>query len=158
MTLDMLPKNFWNEAGHLFRRAHQINQALFAEEMEVPDLTPVQVPALRIIAERPGIDQRRLSARIGVDEATLGGVLKRLVDRRLITRITDPGDRRTRLLEATPEGHAALDLAAPCLKRLQRRLLAPFTAEEAETLKRLLRTLVSAHQDAVPGHSFGNGG
>ena len=144
-----LPKKMWNETGHLIRRCHQINQAIFFEELDVPDLTPVQAIALRMVFENPGIDQRRLAALVGLDEATLGGVVRRLVHRKLLERVTDAADRRSRRLHATPAGVACWNMAVPGLHRLRLRLLAPLEDEEAATLQLLLRRLVEAHESVI---------
>jgi DNA-binding MarR family transcriptional regulator len=146
---------FWNETGVLIRRCHQINQALFAEE--VTSLTPVQSAALRIVCERPGIDQRRLSEIAGLDEATMGGVIRRLVDRSYLRRVSDPADKRVKQLIATPAGVEAWNQTVPGLQRLQDRLLAPLTESEREALKLLLRRLVDAHENVFHAKSSARG-
>lgn len=138
-------QEFWNEAGHLIRRCHQINQALFFEEVGIADLTPVQAPALRMICENPGIDQRRLAAMIGMDEATIGKVVRRLVDRHLVERATDPNDRRAKCLTATPEGRSTWEAATPGLKALRTRLLQPLGEDEVVLLIAFLTRIVERH-------------
>ena len=143
------PENYWNETGILVRRCHQINQALFYRELDGFDLTPVQVSVLRIIQRQPGIDQRRLAAAAAVDEATLGGVVRRLIDRSYVEKRSDPTDRRLNRLVIRPDGDEALKAVAPRLQQVQRDLLAPLSQEEAAALKSLLRRLSSAHVDVV---------
>ena len=57
----------WRRAGFLVRRLHQISVAIFLREMEGLDLTPVQLGALTVVLERPGIDQSALGAELGID-------------------------------------------------------------------------------------------
>ncbi len=49
--------------GHLIRRSQQIAGAIFFEEFEGYDVTPVQYAALIAIRDRPGMDQRTLVER-----------------------------------------------------------------------------------------------
>ena len=79
--------------GHLVRRLQQVAVRLFAEALG-DALTPVQFAALAAIAGEPGMDQAALSARIGYDRATIGGVIDRLQRRGLLERLPDPADRR----------------------------------------------------------------
>lgn len=146
---DNLPKNMWNEVGHLIRRCHQINQAYFADEVKT--ITPVQGVVLKTVRDHPNIAQRRLAEIVGLDEVTLGGVVKRLVERALLERVVDPDDRRARRLTITAEGEALWNDAVPGLKNLQTRLLAPFDEQEIDTLRKLLRRLAEAHDHMVHG-------
>ena len=56
--------------GHLIRRCQQIAVALFVEETERFDLTPVQYAALVSVRENPGIDQVGLVGRIALDRSS----------------------------------------------------------------------------------------
>lgn len=153
---DNLPKNLWNEVGHLIRRCHQINQAYFSDE--VSHITAVQGVVLKMLVDQPGIAQRRLAEIAGLDEVTLGGVVKRLVERGLVERAVNPEDRRARRLTITEEGEKAWKEAVPGLKRLQTRLLAPLDEQEIVTLKRLLRRLAESHDHMVHGTTLSEGG
>ena len=138
-----------NEAGYLIRRCHQINQSLFADEATGPDLTPVQTVALRFVCENAGIDQRRLAAQIGIDEATLGGVVRRLVARGFLERDEHAADRRVKRLKATPAGIGAWHASVPGLERLRDRLLESLDAGERATLVELLGRVIEHHEHAV---------
>src|SRR6266852_8957784 len=73
--------------GHLIRRSQQIGVAIFFEEFEGYDVTPIQYAALIAIRDRPGIDQRTLADQIAIDRSTIGTVLKTLEERGLIRRV-----------------------------------------------------------------------
>lgn len=51
--------------GHLIRRSQQISVAVFFEEFEGYEVTPVQYAALIAIRDRPGLDQRHRSGICG---------------------------------------------------------------------------------------------
>ncbi|WP_376096109.1 MarR family winged helix-turn-helix transcriptional regulator [Roseomonas sp. CCTCC AB2023176] len=135
--------------GHLIRRIHQAHGAIFAEECGALDLTSLQFAALSAIAAHPGVDATRLSSLIAFDRSTLGGVLERLEAKGWIVRDAAEGDRRVKLLRATPAGHALLRRAAPAVRRVQDRLLEPLSAADRRTALRLLAELAALHNDVT---------
>lgn len=138
-----IPGNLTNEVGHLIRRCHQITQAFYADD--VREVTPVQGLVIKLILDQPGIAQRELASIAGIDEVTLGGVVKRLTERDLVKRIVNPADRRARQLTLTPAGLRLWDEIRPKLHRPTARLVQPLAPEEVETLVALLRKLVMSH-------------
>ena len=131
--------------GHHIRRLQQIAVALFLQETEPHNITPVQFAALQAVADAPGIDQRTLARTIGFDTSTIGGVVDRLEARSLLERQADPQDRRVRLLTITPEGRKLLKSATPAMLRAQQRILEPLAPKQREEFMRMLRTLVVAN-------------
>jgi MarR family transcriptional regulator, lower aerobic nicotinate degradation pathway regulator len=141
-TLDQLP-------GHGIRRLQQIAVALFLQETEVHDITPVQYAALHTVANEAGIDQRSLALAIGLDTSTLAGVIDRLAARGLIERAVSAHDRRMHALAATAAGKRLLAAVEPGMQRAQQRILAPLRnkAERVEFM-RMLSVLVESNNDA----------
>ena len=84
VELDVLP-------GYLIRRLQQIAVAVFLQETEACNITPVQYAALQTVQRSPGIDQRSLARTIGFDTSTIGGVIDRLEARGLVQRHTEIG-------------------------------------------------------------------
>src|ERR1700744_1097971 len=109
--------------GYLFRRMQQIAVAIFVEECQAYDLTPVQYAALVAIRNHPGIDATRLSAVIAFDRSTLGSVIERLEAKQYIERIPGTGDKRVKLLHLTRTGSALLREILPSVARAQARML-----------------------------------
>src|SRR5260370_16747132 len=87
--------------GPLIRRSQQIAVAIFFEEFEGYDVTPVQYAALIAIRERPGMDQRTLVDQIAIDRSTIGSMLKTLESRGLIRRLTPKTKHRLKQLFIT---------------------------------------------------------
>lgn len=142
------PQKLHNESGYLIRRCHQINRALFNEEMAGQDLTPVQCAVLRVIYDTPGIDQRSLSLIVGADEVTMGDVVRRLSARKMLERVTNPDDRRARQLFLTEQGKQAWRDAEDGLARLGKRFNGTLSSEELKTFLRLLRKVIETHDQS----------
>jgi len=135
------------QPGHLIRRLQQFAVALFMEETQGLDLTPVQFAALAAAQRQPGMDQRTLAATIGFDTSTTGGVIDRLESRGLIQRSASTEDRRVRLLHATATGEKLLREVTPRMLAAQARILAPLPSEQRTLFMGMLERLVRAHQD-----------
>ncbi|MGB0852699.1 MAG: MarR family winged helix-turn-helix transcriptional regulator [Pikeienuella sp.] len=133
--------DFFDMAGHLIRRMHQISVSVFADHMvrEDVDLTPVQFAALSAIEERPGLDQATLAGMVAYDRATLGGVVDRLETKGFLSRRISPSDRRARALTITAAGEELLAKARPIVFALQDDILAELDAPEREALIALLQ-------------------
>lgn len=139
--------DFHNTPGHLVRRAHQRTVALFMEETAGFDVTPVQFAILHELLARPGEDQVTLASRVAFDAATSGSVIGRLEKRGWVRREPDIHDRRRKLLWITPEGETAALQMRAAAERVQVRLMAPLTDQEAADVMALLHKVVYLHQD-----------
>jgi DNA-binding MarR family transcriptional regulator len=76
-----------------------------------------------------------------MDPATIQGVVRRLTERALVSRTTDPLDRRTIVLTPTPAGLALAAEAVVAGRRITDATLEPLTADERRTLLSLLRKI-----------------
>ena len=133
--------------GHHIRRLHQIAVAIFLQETESHGLTPVQYAALQTVANTPGIDQRTLAGRIGLDTSTVADVIDRLEARALLQRNASPEDKRVRLLTLSAAGADLLRTVEPAMRLAQQRILAPLPRAERAEFKRMLRLLVDANNE-----------
>lgn len=138
--------NFSQAPGHLVRRAHQLSVAIFMEETEAFDVTPVQFAILNALMDDPGEDQITLSGRVAFDPATSGSVIGRLEAKGLVRRQADPGDKRRKLLWVTPEGEKLALQMKRAVGRVQQRIVAPLNDAEREQLRFLLAKLVQGHE------------
>lgn len=132
--------------GHLIRRLNQISIAVFAARMaeEGHDITPVQFAALSAIRANPGIDQASLASLIAHDRVTIGGVVDRLVHKRLVDRAVSARDRRARELHLAEEGEVLLGRLLPVVRALQDDILPGLTAAERDMLLSLLKKTTQA--------------
>lgn len=134
--------------GHLIRRAQQIAVAIFMEECDELDLTPVQYAALVAVRDHAGIDATRLASLIAFDRSTIGSVIERMEAKGWITRAGSAEDKRVKLLTITVEGRHLLKRSAAQVERAQQRILAPLKPTDRTKLVALLSELVRANNEA----------
>lgn len=126
--------------GHMIRRLHQQSTAVFVEHTKAAgfDLTSVQFAALTALAADAGLDQATLAKRIAYDRATIGGVIKRLEQKGLVSRKPDDEDRRALKVSLTTQGEAVLAQLAPVVHTLQARILPNLSETEKDSLLALM--------------------
>jgi MarR family transcriptional regulator, temperature-dependent positive regulator of motility len=131
--------------GHLIRRLNQISTNVFQREMKMAavDITQVQFAALQTVVELPGIDQATIAATIAYDRATIGGVIDRLEQKGLVSRVVSARDKRAREVRATSMGAQMLREVLPIVKALQGDILPGLTASEKKTFLMLAAKAVT---------------
>ncbi len=134
-----------DQPGYWIRRLQQIAVALFLQETDGLELTPVQYGTMQIICNHPGLDQRSIAAQLGLDTSTLGTVLDRMERRGWCTREPSAHDKRVRLLKPTAEGRALIASAQPHMQAAQARILAPLKPHQQAQFMRLLKTVVEGN-------------
>jgi len=139
--------------GHLGRRFHQICLGAMAEVTVPAGLSPGEYGFLAAVIDLPGLDQRRLAERLGVDAASAGQMIDRLETTGLLERRVHPDDRRARLLSATRSGDKLREQLKPSVLAAQERLLAPLTIRERRLFLDLLTRVVEGNDSyARPGN------
>ena len=111
--------------------------------------------ALAVIdgAEAP-LTPTQVGERLLVASATMTATLDLLEHRGWIHRAPNPGDRRSVLIEITPDGRAIADQLLPGIRKLERSILSALTQDErAHLLDLLARILarVSRSRRRAPG-------
>lgn len=99
---------------------------------------------LMAVVEAPVRSQLALAQAVSVDKSKLVLVLDELEAAGQVHRRPDPADRRARIVEATEEGHRALDAARADIAGIESSLLADLDTPARETLRTILRQLVGA--------------
>jgi DNA-binding MarR family transcriptional regulator len=141
---DPLSIELYEQPGHLIRRAQQIAVSKFFEALG-RDVTPVQYAILRMLQERPGIDQVTLAGEVALDNSTTADICARLEGKGWIVREVLP--RRQRRLLLTPEGEAVLARLVPGLVAMNHDLLSRLDCGEQAEFMRLLRKFVQLNND-----------
>jgi DNA-binding MarR family transcriptional regulator len=113
------------------RRAAEIS-------MSPGGLRPRHLIALKLLSEQGPASQQGLADALSLDPSNVVGLLNELEERGLITRRRDPADRRRHIVELSAAGENELACTDARLSRVEDELLSALTAEERETLYRLL--------------------
>ena len=134
-----LHADLFDQPGHLFRRAQQISVSMFLDAVG-RDVTPVQYAILRMLQDRPGIDQVTVAREVALDTSTTADIAARLeakgwIERRLLAR-------RQRSLTLTDAGRDVLARLVPGIHALNETMLLPLAPAERAELMRLLRKFV----------------
>ena len=103
------------------------------------DLPPIMANCLAVVE---GVDQpltpTEISERTLVSSATMTGTLDQLEYRGWVRRLPNPADRRSVLIEITPEGRAAADQILPGIRKIEVAVLGGLSPTERATLLKLL--------------------
>ncbi|MFB8028861.1 MarR family winged helix-turn-helix transcriptional regulator [Streptomyces sp. NPDC056465] len=129
--------------GHLARRLQQAHHLLWST-MVSQEITSPQFAVLNALTAEPGLDQRTVGERVGLDRSTVAEVITRLLRRELLDKVRDPGDGRRFLLRLTGEGvrtHRRLALRTVGMNQV---FLGPLSPEEQQTLFGLMRRVADA--------------
>ena len=107
----------------------------------------LSVPQWRLIcvlAEDGGLTQGQIVARTVMDKVTVSRAAQGLLGRHLVTRTAHHADGRSHVLSLSREGERLYAEIAPMAIAYERALIDGLSAEEVETLERLLLRLQSA--------------
>ncbi len=128
------------QIGFVLRRAHQRATAIFQEHFS--DLTPTQWAVLSKLHEGGPLSQNLLGRMTAMDAATMQGVVRRLMERGLVSRDSDPNDRRRLTLCLTEAGRETVLSSTDKAFAVSRETLSPLNPRERATLLRLLSRLI----------------
>lgn len=136
---------------HLLHRAGQVADELFAAEMTGSDLTPRQYAVLAALARREAASQTDIVRETGIDRSTLADIVKRLVERGMLSRRRAKNDARAYDVRLTPAGTAILKQAEPAAQRVSDRLLryvaSTRRAELVDSLANIVRSVEGNDND-----------
>lgn len=101
-------------------------------------------------------NQKSIARFCEIEQATVGSILTRMEKAGLVTRRRRAGDRRSRYVSLTREGHRAAEQVEELFARVEAPVTRGLSAEELEQLKTLLEKAYRAAQD--PPRSEEGGG
>lgn len=136
------PYRIEEQVGYLLRRAHQRASSIFQTTIGDPNITPTQYSSMVKLDEYTELSQNLLGRLVGMDKATMQGVVRRLKERRLIDSRPDPGDARRTLLSLTTEGQRLVGKLLINGPAVSRETLKPLSTQEQRHLLDLLSRIV----------------
>src|SRR4029077_10065053 len=130
------------QIGYLLRRAHQRASAIFQVTVGDPNITATQYSSMVKLHEYGELSQNLLGRLVGMDKATMQGVVRRLKERGLVDSRPDPGDARRTLLSLTTDGQGTLGKLLLNGPAVSRETLKPLNGAEQRQLLELLSKIV----------------
>ena len=136
------PYRIEDQIGYLLRRAHQRASAIFQTTIGDPNITPTQYSSMVKLHEYHELSQNLLGRLVGMDKATMQGVVRRLKDRGLVDSRPDPGDARRTLLSLTIDGQRIVNKLLLNGPAVSRETLKPLNGAEQRQLLELLSKII----------------
>lgn len=143
------PEDLRNHPGHLIRRALQVMNLLWDQEVS-HTITSPQFAALNALYKEPKLDQSALGQRISLDRSTMAEVVARLRARGLINTERDTRDGRRKKITLTPKGLRAVHHLIPRTHLMTRRLIGSLDDGEREQFMRMLMAVVTTNERQKP--------
>jgi len=126
-------------------------RAMLDEKFRPINQSSARMEALAAIINSPPLSpQVDIARRLRIEGPTLTRMLDSLEVDGLVQRLPDPADRRTKQLQVTPAGEAALKQMFDIADDLRDRLLEGFTSEQIDQLNDLVWELVNRLDDGLP--------
>ncbi|MEU2305657.1 MULTISPECIES: MarR family winged helix-turn-helix transcriptional regulator [Streptomyces] len=129
--------------GHLARRLQQAHHLLWTT-MVSEEITSPQFAVLNTLVAEPGLDQRTVGERVGLDRSTIAEVISRLIRRGFLDKDRDPQDGRRFLLRLTDDGVRVHRKLTVRTARMNQVFLAPLSTEEQAHFLDLIRRVADA--------------
>ncbi|HEX8554453.1 MAG TPA: MarR family transcriptional regulator [Sphingomonas sp.] len=107
-------------------------------------LFDLRIPEWRVIAvaaEHDGISQQAIGTATRMDKVTVSRAAIALVERGLLVRAGNPGDRRSHLLQLSATGRELYAAVAPKALELEARIFAAFAPDELAAFTATLRRI-----------------
>src|SRR6185369_1197418 len=130
--------------SHLIRRCAQFFGDLYAHEAGASDLTKQQFTLLAALEHNDGASQTVLVEITGIDRSTLAEMVRRMLDRGLLSRERTEEDQRANAVAISPLGRKALRGARNAADRAERALLEALPQPERMKFVKALSQIAQA--------------
>lgn len=139
-TIDILSGG---ELGFLVSATRSAIWSSIEAELQPLDITAAQFVVFNSIALGKGRTIGEFCRLLGYDSGAMTRLLDRIEKKGLIRRVANPEDRRSFLLELTPESRAVFPQAKKRVQAAFKRLLAGFDEKQAATLRQSLEQVLA---------------
>lgn len=132
--------------GALVKRIYDSFEKQANSLLRTQDLTMAQfgvLVELSLTAEKQ-LTLKELEQRLHVAQSTTAGIVVRLEQKKLVECFGDPVDRRIKLVRITAAGEKRLQYADQDMEATEKSMLSALSAQEQDTLLRLLEKLCSS--------------
>ncbi len=135
-----------NQIGFRLRLAMQKHTDIFFKNMDV-GLTQAQFAAMAHLQTTGACSQNQLGRSVGLDTASMVGVIRRLKARKLISIVKNKEDRRRVIIDLTASGRVLVVKAMKMGTRANEQTLSPLTSAQRKQLVSLLSLLVAGDSE-----------
>jgi DNA-binding MarR family transcriptional regulator len=136
--------------GFLLRLLEARYDGLYQGLTRQTDITPRQFGVLMALYQQGPMTASVLADRISCDRNTLSEMLKRMAERRLLSKKSNPEDRRSIQVQITAKGEEALLAVVPAAAELQNLMLAPLRKEDRTHFLKCLLAIAKAAPAVAP--------
>lgn len=133
--------------GLLAARFARLHAAELSRRLKPLEITPAQHALLRELWREDGQTQSQLVSRLGVEQPTLAGTLKRMERAGLVVRREHPADARAAAVFATEVAQALRGEAERAATAADETVLAGLAPEERRAFVDLLRRAAAGDDD-----------
>ena len=129
----------------LIKQIHDRLEKRANNSLRAQDLTMMQVSVLMELhhSEHRQLSMKELERCFGVAQSTVAGIISRLEQKRLVEALSDPDDKRIKLVHITQAGENCCTEAAGYMQEAESTLLNGLSDEERTMLKGLLIRIAS---------------
>ena len=127
---------------YLLNQANQAVRSQFEAALRGLQMTGIQYTILTIVDEYEGISSAELSRRFFVTAQTMNEIINGLVQRGLIARKEDPGNKRILRMKLTAAGRRLLKKCEGVADRIEEAAFDWIDPHEYEALRQSLRALL----------------
>lgn len=131
--------------SHLIRRCQQFYGDLYAREAGARELTKQQFTVLAALEHNEGVSQTALVEMTGIDRSTLAEMVRRMLERDLLSRERTEIDQRANAVAITASGRKALRSARNAADRAEKALLDALPQAERTRFVKSLAQIAAAH-------------
>jgi DNA-binding MarR family transcriptional regulator len=131
--------------SHLIRRCQQFFGDLYAREAGARELTKQQFTVLAALEHNEGVSQTALVEMTGIDRSTLAEMVRRMLERDLVSRERTEIDQRANAVAITASGRKALRSARNAADRAEKALLDVLPQAERQRFVKSLVQIAAAH-------------
>ncbi|SDC20859.1 MarR family winged helix-turn-helix transcriptional regulator [Acinetobacter boissieri] len=129
------------QVGYLLRKAYQRHLAIFQQNIGYSQLTSVQFTVLYTVNFLEGCSQKELVEKTAIDQATIRGIVDRLIKRELLIQSQDVIDKRKVKIHITSLGVELLEGATDQARLISEKTLDILNPAEQLALIHVLKKL-----------------
>jgi DNA-binding MarR family transcriptional regulator len=123
--------------GYLIRTTHKVMSRRLAAELATHGIPFKQYFYIRALLEEDHISQIELSARVGMNRATVTSALDTMEREGLVRRIADPNDRRVYRVALTAKGRKLREPIMKTIDSIQRAVSVGLSERELAQFRRV---------------------